>query len=157
MAAASRIRLVAVALGAFLLFGPCASIVAASKAKKPALSLRVSPRMAFSPVSIFATAELTGGDEHPDYYCVGVEWDWDDGSRSTHGADCEPYVDGAKIQRRFTAEHTYSRPGSFNVRARLMNGNKVVATTSFQVTVRQGVPRSGSHESGDPRRDDDRR
>lgn len=142
MTATTRLRVAAVALGAFLLLGPCASIVEAAKAKKPAVSLRVTPRMAFSPVSIFATLELQGGDDdHPDYYCLGVEWDWDDGSRSSHAADCEPYVEGAKIQRRFTAEHTYSRPGAFNVRARLMNGNKVVATSSFQVTVRQGVPR----------------
>jgi hypothetical protein len=115
------------------------------KFKKPGFSVRVSPRMAFSPVSVLAIAELSGGDDHEDYYCLGVEWDWDDGSKSVHDADCEPYKEGAKIERRFTAEHNYSRAGSFNVRARLLNGARVVASNSFRLTVRQGVP-SGRHQ-----------
>lgn len=113
----------------------------ADKPKKPSMNLRVSPRMAFSPVNILAIAELSGGDDHEDYYCLGVEWDWGDGSKSIHDADCDPYQEGAKIERRFSAEHMYSRSGAFNVKARLIAGSKVVAASSYRLTVRPGLPR----------------
>jgi len=33
-----------------------------------------------------------------------IEWDWDDGGKSTHEADCAPYEAGTQIERRFTAQ-----------------------------------------------------
>ena len=56
-----------------------------AKPKKPRLDLRATPRMAFSPVNVFLTAELTGGDDVEDYHCPELEWDWDDGGKSTAG------------------------------------------------------------------------
>ena len=41
----------------------------APKQKKPKLDLRATPRMAFSPVNVLLTAELTGGDDVEEYYC----------------------------------------------------------------------------------------
>src|SRR5689334_21735839 len=88
-----------------------------AKPKKPKLDLRATPRMAFSPVNILLTAELTGGEDVEDYYCPELEWDWDDGGKSVHEADCPEYETGkSKIERRFTAEHEYPKAGTYNVK-----------------------------------------
>jgi PKD repeat protein len=110
------------------------------KQKKPKLDLRATPRMAFSPVNIFLTAELTGGDEHEDYYCPELEWDWDDGGKSVHEADCPAYEPGvSKIERRFTAEHEYRKAGMYSVKVTMRRANKMLAQSTVKVTVRPGL------------------
>lgn len=123
-------------------------VPASAKATKPSLGVRVSPRIAFSPVGVFATAELKGGEDSEEYYCLAIEWDWDDGSKSLQGSDCVPFTPETKIERRFTASHHYPRPGSYTVRATLSTKQKIVARDSFRVTVRQGIPQ-GSGNRGD--------
>ena len=111
-----------------------------AKAKKPRLDLRATPRMAFSPVNILLTAELTGGDDVEEYYCPELEWDWDDGGKSVHEADCPEYEAGkSKIERRFTAEHQYPRAGGYNVKLTMRHANKMIATTTIKITVRPGL------------------
>ncbi|MEO8362420.1 MAG: hypothetical protein ABI672_20500 [Vicinamibacteria bacterium] len=129
-----RTTAVAVALG--LMFG----VPASAKPKRPTLGVRVSPRMAFSPVGVLAMAELTGGEDSEDFYCLAIEWDWDDGSKSLQDSDCDPYQAGQKIDRRFSSEHYYSGGGSYNIRATLKAQDKTVATNSFRLVVRQGLP-----------------
>ena len=111
-----------------------------AKPKKPKLDLRATPRMAFSPVTILLTAELTGGDDVEDYYCPELEWDWDDGGKSVHEADCPEYEAGkSKIERRFTAEHEYPKSGMYNVKLTMRHGSKVLAQTTIKITVRPGL------------------
>jgi hypothetical protein len=111
-----------------------------AKSKKPKLDLRATPRMAFSPVNILLTAELTGGDEVEDYYCPELEWDWDDGGKSVHEADCPEYEPGkSKIERRYTAEHEYPRSGMYNVKLTMRHGSKVIVQTTVKITVRPGL------------------
>src|SRR6186997_1292728 len=82
------------------------------KPKKPHLELRASPRMAFSPVNVLLTAELIGGDDVEEYHCPELEWDWDDGGKSVHEGDCDPFEPGkTTIERRFTADHEYQKAG----------------------------------------------
>src|SRR5262249_1667923 len=89
-----------------------------TKEHKPHLDLRSSPRMGFSPVHVLVTAELIGGDDVEEYHCPEVEFEWDDGGKSQHEADCSPFEAGVtKIQRRFTAEHDYNRAGTYRVKA----------------------------------------
>jgi len=130
----SRVLVLAIAGG--LIFG----VPASAKPKRPTLGVRVSPRMAFSPVGVIAMAELTGGEDSEDFYCLAIEWDWDDGSKSLQDSDCEPYQPGTKIERRFSSEHYYSRAGSYNIRAALKAQEKVIAANSFRLLVRQGLP-----------------
>jgi hypothetical protein len=59
---------------------------------RPVLKLRITPGNALPPVSVLLVAELVGGAEHEDFYCPEVEWDFDNGRRSTRQGDCEPYV-----------------------------------------------------------------
>ena len=62
------------------------------KPKRPKISIRSSPQMAFTPATITFTVELKGGDDDfEEYYCGSVEWDWADGTRSESSDDCEPY------------------------------------------------------------------
>lgn len=111
-----------------------------TKPKKPRLDLRATPRMAFSPVNVFFTAELTGGDDVEEYYCPELEWEWDDGGKSTQEADCNPFEAGkTKIERRFTSDHEYRRAGVYNVKVTMRRTGKSTAAASVRVTVRPGL------------------
>jgi PKD repeat protein len=116
------------------------SAPAARAPKKPKLDIRATPRMAFSPVNILLTAELTGGDDVEDFYCPELEWDWDDGGKSVHEADCPEYEAGkSKIERRFTAEHAYDKAGIYSVKLTMRHANKTLAQQTIKITVRPGL------------------
>ena len=128
----------ALAILALAVAAPCLS-GQEPKAKKPRLDLRAVPRMAFSPVNVFLTAELQGGDDVEEYYCPELEWDWDDGGKSVHEADCPPFEPGAKIDRRHTAEHIYRKAGIYNIKLTLRRRSRALAAASIKVTVRPGL------------------
>ena len=110
------------------------------RARKPRLEVRASPRMAFSPVMVLATAELRGGDIAEEFYCPALEWDWDDGGKSIQEGDCAPFVTGTtKIDRRFTAEHEYRRAGVYNIKVTMRRANRALAASNVRVTVRPGL------------------
>jgi hypothetical protein len=109
------------------------------KDKRPGLDLRASPRMAFSPADIFYTAELKGGDDGEDFYCPEVTWEWGDGGKSVEEGDCEPYAEGAKVERRYTAHHSFPRAGVFVTRVTLRKNGRAIAAQNVQVTVRPGL------------------
>jgi hypothetical protein len=111
----------------------------AKKAKKPALELRITPRFSFSPVNVLFTAELTGGDDSEEFHCPELEWDWDDGGKSGGESDCDPYEAGAKMERRFTANHLYKTAGIYLVRVTLRKATRTIAAQTIKVTVRPGV------------------
>ena len=128
------VTLVAVSLVAPL------SGAAEGKVKKPSLDIRVSPRMAFSPVTVHVVAELKGGDDIEQYYCPEIEWDWDDGGKSVHEADCAPYEDGTTtIERRFSKEHHYPRAGIYNVKASFKKSGNTFLAGTIRITVRAGA------------------
>ena len=117
-----------------------ATAAAGPKPKKPRLDLRATPRMAFSPVNVFLTAELTGGDDVEEYYCPELEWEWDDGGKSTQESDCAPFEAGkTKIERRFTVDHEFRRAGVYNVKVTMRRAGRSLATASVRVTVRPGL------------------
>jgi plastocyanin len=111
----------------------------AKKGKKPELELRSSPRFAFSPAEIFFTAELKGGDDVEAVYCPEVEWEWGDGGKSVHEADCDPWSPTTKIQRRFTAHHTFQFAGLYRTRVTLRKSGKNMLSQTMQVTIRAGL------------------
>jgi len=110
----------------------------AAKARKPKLELRAAPRMAVSPAQVLFTAELKGGEDVEEFYCPDIEWDWDDGGKSEHESDCAPYASGAEIERRFTAEHVFSKQGTYNVKVTMRRADRVIASSRVTVTVRPG-------------------
>ena len=96
--------------------------------------------MGFSPLRVRVTAELRGGaDDAVDFYCPDIEWDWGDDLKSESSEDCDPYKPGVSIRRRFTGEHTFRDPGAFTIRVRMRQGDRLVASASTNVQVRQGV------------------
>jgi hypothetical protein len=109
------------------------------KPKKPTLDMRVTPRMAFSPVNVLVVAELKGGDDIEEYYCPEIEWDWDDGGKSVHEADCDPFDSTTQIERRFSQEHYYRRAGMYNLKAYFKKAGRVVLIGNLRITVRAGV------------------
>ena len=112
-----------------------------AEASEPSLSLRATPNSGFTPLRVRLVATLQdGSDDYEEFYCASVEWDWDDGTVSERSADCDPYEAGtSRIQRRFTAEHTFRTQGRHTVIVRLKQRDDVVASTRVNVEVRLGV------------------
>jgi plastocyanin len=134
-----------VALAALALLGAVAAVLAAADdpkkggGKKPGMELRSSPRFAFSPANVLFTAELKGGDDIEEFYCPEVEWEWGDGGKSMKEADCDPWADGTKIERRFTANHTFQFAGVYRVKVTLLKTGKTIVTQSLTMTIRAGL------------------
>ncbi len=108
---------------------------AAGQAQKPRLDLRATPRSAFPPASVLVAAQLKGGEDLEDFYCPGLEWDWGDGSRSVHEADCPPFDAGVSLERFFSARHAYRQSGGYTVRLTLRRADRVVAAASIPVLI----------------------
>lgn len=109
--------------------------------KKISLSLKASPPAGFSPLRVRLSVEIRGGAEDAqELYCPSVEWEWGDNQKSQSSEDCGPYEPGkSTIRRRYNIEHQFNEAGSFSVRFRLKQGNRVVASTSTTVHVREGL------------------
>jgi hypothetical protein len=142
---------VAALLAAILLLDTYAPTIGAAnqeESKKPSLSLKATPPIAFSPAKVRVVAEIRGGsDDYQDFYCPSIEWDWGDGTISENTQDCEPYEAGkSTIRRRFSAEHTYRQSGQYKVFFRLKRKDKTIGATSTSVQVRPGL-RDQSYQS----------
>ncbi len=109
--------------------------------KRPSLSVRATPMMAFAPTRLFVSAELRGGpNDYEEYYCPTVEWDWDDGTKSESTVDCEPYEAGkSEIKRRFSIEHIYRMGGDYKIEIRLKRKDKVLTSSSVTVQIRAAL------------------
>lgn len=106
------------------------------KVRKPRLDVRATPSFSFIPANVFVTAKLSGGDDVEEFYCPGLVWDWDDGGRSAHQPDCPPFQAGTPLERHFTAEHAYLRPGVYNVTLHMLRAGRSLAVARATVTVR---------------------
>ncbi len=109
--------------------------------KKPSLSLRATPPVGFSPLRVRLVVDVKGGsDDYADFYCPAIEWDWGDGTTSGNSEDCDPYQAGKSIiKRRYSIEHMFRQPGTFQVFFRLKQRDRVIAASSSNVQVRAGV------------------
>ena len=109
--------------------------------KKPSLSLRATPPVGFSPLKVRLVVDVRGGsDDYEDFYCPAIEWDWGDGTVSGNSQDCDPYQAGkSTIQRRYSIEHVFRQPGTFQVFFRLKQRDRVIAASSSNIQVRPGV------------------
>jgi len=81
-----------------------------------------------------------GADDYAEFYCPAVEWDWGDGTVSGNSEDCDPYQPGkSTIKRRYSIEHVFRQPGTFQVFFRLKQRDRVIAASSSNIQVRAGV------------------
>ena len=124
-----------------------AAPITADAGRKARLDLRASPRVAFSPANVLLTAELVGGDDRAEeYYCPAIEWNWDDGAKSVHEADCDPWQPGVELDRRFTATHAYRAAGTYRVTVTFRRADRAIAAANAQVTVHPGYGDPGASE-----------
>jgi hypothetical protein len=109
--------------------------------KKPSLSLRATPPVGFSPLRVRLVVDVKGGsDDYAEFYCPAIEWDWGDGTVSGNSEDCDPYQAGkSTIKRRYSTEHIFRQPGTFQVFFRLKQRDRVIGASSSNVQVRAGV------------------
>ena len=109
--------------------------------RKPSVSLKATPPIAFSPAKVRIVAEVRGGaDDYQEYYCPTVEWDWGDGTISENTEDCNPYEAGkSTIRRRFSNDHTYRTAGNYKVFFRLKQKSRTVGAASATVQIRPGL------------------
>ncbi len=124
---------------AILALATIPTLAGAADGKLPALEVRTVPRVAFSPVSVLVVAELRGGDDLEELYCPEIEWDFDDGTKSLHEADCPPYEAGAAIERRYSIEHLYKRAGNYEIKVTLRRSNRTVMKATGRLNVRPGA------------------
>ena len=110
-------------------------------AKRPKMSLRVNPQVAIAPARVTLTVELTGGaDDFEEYYCPTVEWQWGDDTSSESTTDCEPYEAGkSQIQRRYTTQHVFRRPGNFKLYFHLKQKDRILGSATTNVQVQPGL------------------
>lgn len=137
-------RPLAALLALALLGGGAVSVSGAERqeqGKKPSVSLRATPPMAFSPARVRVTADIRGGaDDYEEFYCPTIEWEWGDGTISENTEDCEPYEAGkSTIRRRFSAEHVYRQAGNYRVVFKIKRKDKTVAAANASVQVRPGL------------------
>ena len=121
--------------------GTASSAQSSAEAKKPSLSLRVTPPVGFAPLKTRLVVDVRNGDDdYADFYCPTVEWDWGDGTVSATAEDCDPYEAGkSAIQRRFSTEHVFRQPGAFRVTFRLKQKDRIVGVSSVNVQIRAGL------------------
>ena len=111
------------------------------EARRPTISVRVTPPMGFTPLRVRATADVRdGSDDYADFYCATVEWDWGDGTISENTTDCDPYEAGkSTIQRRFATDHVYRQAGAYRIAFRLKQKTKQVGGAVASIQVRSGA------------------
>jgi hypothetical protein len=135
-----RAALAAGLVGVVLVSWPSARAEKAPKPKKPKVTVRALPEIAFAPAEVLVIVELKGGDEIEELYCPELEVDWDDGGKSIKESDCAPFEAGVtKLARRMTASHLYRRGGVYELRVRLRRADKTVASGRAGVTIRAGA------------------
>ena len=120
-------------LALFLLFG-------ASKDAK--VELQPTPRVAMMPggthaaVVRFRLRVSDGGKE--DYYCPRVEWEWDDGTKSSEESDCPPFEQATAPDHERIWSHTreYWDAGQHLVTVRIFKGDRLVRKVETTVDIR---------------------
>ncbi len=118
-----------------------------ASAKEPKVELQPSPRVTLLPggthaVTVrFRLRVSDGGKE--DYYCPRVEWEWEDGTRSSEESDCPPFDQAAPAdhERTWTHSRQYWDAGQHVAIVRLYKGDRMVRKVETSVDVRgESVP-----------------
>jgi hypothetical protein len=117
------------------------------KDKKPSITVKANPVMAFSPARVVLTADVKGGaNDYEEFYCTGVEWEWGDGTKSQDAADCEPYAPGkSEIKRHFVADHVFRTGGEYRVQFRMKKRDRVVGSAGTTIKIRPGIGDPGGY------------
>ncbi len=110
----------------------------AMAAGKPKLSLKGSPELG-SPSTIFSfRGVLEGVEDSEAFYCLTAEWIWEEQADSSlNETECPPFVAGeTKVDRVFTEEQSFRRPGTHFVKLVVRKGDREIASAGATVRVR---------------------
>ena len=109
--------------------------------KKPSLSLKAAPPAGFAPLRVHLTVDVRGGaNDHAEFYCPTVQWDWDDGTISENSEDCDPYEAGkSQIKRRYTIQHEFRRAGTYKIYLHLKSRDHILGSGTTTLQVQPGL------------------
>lgn len=125
---------VRIAIAAAVLLAAGTAAHAGTKGLK--LKLRAAPRVAPVGTAVIFTADLSGGEDGEDLYCLTEEWRWDDGSVSTKQGECPDYAAGqTPVERMFSADRTFTKEGKPTVTLVLRKGDRTLARSSVSLAV----------------------
>ena len=115
-------------------------LIALSAASVPAppklhLTLRASASSVVTGTPVVFTAQLTGGEESEEFYCLTRQWDWGDETKSLEEGECPPYKVGeTPVERRFSTQRAFDQ-GSRTVFLTLSKNGKEVAKAKIGIKV----------------------
>jgi len=90
---------------------------------KPHGSLRVNPRMGHAPVDVLAIMLIVNPGQL--LYCSDLTWDWGNGTRSFHSADCDP-TEAIPVRWVESRRHVYGVPGEYIITVSLSKSGRVI-------------------------------
>lgn len=108
--------------------------------RPPRLRVTAEAKHVFAfPATVHFHAFVDGGPhDNPELYCPDVVWDFQD-VRYFDGRDCVPYEPGSRIQRAFSAEHTFELEGQYSITVRLVQRGRTVLTGQVEILIRRNA------------------
>jgi hypothetical protein len=106
-----------------------AILVASSGPKLDFRPLRKITNLEVGHCSVDVTFKLRIEDRGvEDYYCPRVEWEWEDGTKSTEEADCPPFDQASADEHRrvWTRVRAFKTSDSHRVKVRLYKADRMV-------------------------------
>lgn len=103
---------------------------------KPAITLRAFPVISFAPSVVRFTGRVSGVGIESGFVCPSVAWAWGDGCRSENEPYCkDPYSMDQPTEIRYSADHIYRLPGTYDVVLRVdgWNDRRLVAHRTIEV------------------------
>lgn len=101
-----------------------------SDVQKPRISLTLTPRMSFVPVSVLAVLLIINPDRN--LYGADITWDWGNGSKSYQASDIDPDAD---LPDRWVESRSfpYRAPGTYIVTTTLSKANRIITFTQSRL------------------------
>lgn len=115
---------------AILLAGLLLVPVALSARAKADLRTTV-PALGIAPLTVAFIARVEGTEE--ELWCPEVRWEFEEGRSSARESDCQPYEDGDRATKVYTARYTYRSPGEYRPRFEIRKGGKLLAAAVITV------------------------
>ncbi len=86
---------------------------------------------------VMFNATLTGGSDNSyEFYCPNPDWQFGDGSGEMAFVDCWSWSPDIRIQRTFTTDYTYKRPGTYRARLQIESRGGTLESNTVTIEVR---------------------
>ena len=116
----------------------------------PVLLASAGPKLDFRPLkkitalemgqcSVDVTFKLRIEDRGvEDYYCPRVEWEWEDGTKTSEESDCSPFDQASADHHRkvWTRARAFKKSGTYAVKVRLYKADRMIHILETTAEVR---------------------